>query len=114
MQHLELLASILPKQPVEDATINKTSILRERRTSLHVRVGQVRTDRSNRNQRIRRPQQLLVVIRRQLLPPLKDCPERNDRRPFLYPAEVIPMLGKETAVTVPTGEGVMTDEQGLR
>ena len=70
-------------QSIENSTLHQTSVLYQSCASLHVWMSQVSTDGTRSDCRIRSPQQLFVIIRRELLSPFHDGLKRNYRRPFL-------------------------------
>lgn len=75
--------SISLTQSIENSTLHQTSVLYQSCASLHVWMSQVSTDGTHSDCRIRSPQQLFVIIRRELLSPFHDGLKRNYRRPFL-------------------------------
>ena len=67
-----LTSSISLSQSIENSTLHQTSVLYQSCASLHVWMSQVSTDGTRSDCRIRSPQQLFVIIRRELLSPFHD------------------------------------------
>eukprot|EP00628_Pelagophyceae_sp_CCMP2097_P001814 CAMPEP_0184088144 /NCGR_PEP_ID=MMETSP0974-20121125/6074_1 /TAXON_ID=483370 /ORGANISM="non described non described, Strain CCMP2097" /LENGTH=430 /DNA_ID=CAMNT_0026390849 /DNA_START=111 /DNA_END=1401 /DNA_ORIENTATION=- len=96
---------------VEDAARDEACVFVEGGAGLHVRVREIRPNSADGDQSVRRAQELLVHVRRQLLPALEDGQAGHGGRPFLDCEKVVAMLIVEPPVAVPAGKGVVADEE---